>query len=181
MNEDTMNDDGRGVPGDAADRALRAELRAASPAPPVDGVDWAALHGRIMARSAGGLAAARRSGFGGVGAQHGVASKVAGTAPHGATPAAAGGTLPTWWQLMAEQAFRGVPLTASVTALAALLLVVVTGARAVPPGEFGSAGFVTVEEELYDGLPDAARPLLLAGIEEGALLDAALFQAGEEW
>ncbi len=56
-----MNDERRG-PGTSGD-ALRRALLAASPEPPLDAVDWDALHGRVMAQAPKILArsAARRA------------------------------------------------------------------------------------------------------------------------
>jgi hypothetical protein len=175
MNEDPM-DDGAMHGAAHEDPLLRAQLRAAVPEPPMEAVDWSALHGRIMAGAAAGLADARRGAPGGIAAQHGAAGAGAGRAP-GVAPH----RQPTWWQVMADQAFRGVPLTAGAAAVLALLAVVLTGTRSMVPTGLDTTAFVTVEEALYDGLPPSARPLLLAGVEDGVLLDAALFQAGEEW
>jgi hypothetical protein len=153
-----MNDEG------TRNDALRAELRRVSAEPPVDAVDWSGLHARIMAAAAPALADA--------------ASSMPVLA--GASSSAGGPAVPaTWWQFTADRAFRGGPLVAGAAAVVALLFVVVTGVDRAVPDSGGESAFRTVEEELYYGLSDAARPLLLAGAEAGVLLDAALFQ-GEE-
>jgi negative regulator of sigma E activity len=148
----------RNVFDDSRDDALRKALRAAVPEPPLDDVDWDALHARITAAAQ----------------------------PHvrGARPrqrqAPVGGAAAPWWTPLAGWSARGIPLAAAAT----VLLVIgagVIGTRpqtAQAPAE--DVAFRTLEEELVSGVSAGSRPLL-AGVEAESMLDAALFYEGEDW
>jgi hypothetical protein len=84
-----------------------------------------------------------------------------------------------WWQPLAEWSPHGIPLAAA----AALLLMLGAGqlrTGATPAASPAIALFWTVEEELAWGTAAAGRPLL-ADVSADGVLDAALFDDGEEW
>lgn len=83
----------------------------------------------------------------------------------------------TVWQPLAGWARPGIPLAAA----AALLLVLGTGTltgRAEPMA--GDDGFVTIEEELFNGMGAAERSLL-AELDGDDFVDVALFYDAEDW
>lgn len=82
---------GREDAADARDDALGAALRSAAPAPPIDAVDFAALHARISAAAAPTLARQHRR-----------------------APARA------WWQPLAGWSAAGIPLAAAASVLLVL-------------------------------------------------------------
>jgi hypothetical protein len=133
------------------DDALGAVIRRGTPAPPVDAVDWPALHARITAAAAPLL--------------------------EGVRPAVAPAPARPWWQPLAGWSPLGIPAAAA----ASVLLVLAAGAleqRTEPASS--AAAFMTVEEELAGGLSAGAR-VLLADPGSSAVLDVALFAEGEDW
>jgi anti-sigma factor RsiW len=147
--------DNDGRRGDAAAEALRDALRDAAPVPPVDAVDWSALHARINAAAAPLLKSTRPM----------------------AEPSAAG-RAHTLWQPLAVWSPLGIPLAAAAA------VVLMFGAGALGSQQAGVAdadvAFVTVEEALVNGLSGGVRPLL-AGLDSDAFIDVALFYDGEDW
>lgn len=142
----------RDGPDDDGRNDLLAEaLRAAVPAVPVDEVDWTALRARIGSAAAPLLAAARPD---------------RSTRPR------------TWWQPLAGWSPYGIPLAAAATVLLMLAGGALRPGQAVLP--YSGSSFVTIEEELVNGLAASARPLL-AGGDADVMLDAALFFDGEDW
>jgi hypothetical protein len=136
---------------DGRNDPLAEALRGAVPAVPVDDVDWTALRARIGSAAEPLLAATRPD---------------QNTRPR------------TWWQSLAGWSPHGIPLAAAATVLLML------AAGALRPGQadlpYPGSSFVTIEEELVNGLSAAARPLL-AGGDTDVMLDAALFFDGEDW
>lgn len=136
---------------DGPDAQLAAALRAALPAVPVDDVNWPALHARISAAAEPLLAQSR--------------------------PSASVRLHRGLWQPLAGWSPFGIPLAAA----ASVSLLLVSGVlRPDLPGIEAGSAFVTIEEELVNGLSAGARPLL-AGADTDAMLDVALFYDGEDW
>jgi hypothetical protein len=161
-------DDSRDTPQEQAD-VLRRGLRDAVPPPPMNDVDWKALHARI-----------------GVAARPALAELAAGRTATGqpqdqapwlrAKPAQAQSV----WQPLAGWSSRGIPLAAAASVLLMLgaAWLGTTSARDVSTPDVTS--FRTLEEEFMEGLGAGAAPLL-AGIGPDELLDAVLFYGGEGW
>jgi hypothetical protein len=101
---DFQADDG---PADQRDEALGAALRASAPPPPIDDVDWTALHARITAAAPG--------------FRHG----------RQATPVRG------WWQPLAGWSPRGIPLAAAASLLLMLAAAALTGGPAAENGPVG--------------------------------------------
>ncbi|CAN5705518.1 hypothetical protein BH23GEM9_BH23GEM9_17120 [soil metagenome] len=146
----------RNVFDDSRDEELGRALDDAMPRPPVDDVDWSSLHARITSAAQPLL-------------QQGI------TLPslHAAGPA--------WWQPLAGWSHRGIPLAAAAT----VLLLIGTAALGTATGRQTAAAddamaFLTVEEELANGVEYGARSLL-AGVGMDAMIDVALFDDGEDW
>ena len=140
--------------------ALTQALRDAVPEPPANDVDWPALRVRIDAAAAPALAArATRAGAAGGRAR-------------------AARAMRAWWQPLAVWSPRGIPVAAAAT------VVLMIAAGAVRSGGGTSAldagGFVTIEEELANGVAAGARSIL-SELDADAMLDVALFYDGEEW
>lgn len=130
------------------DVALRAALREASPAPPHDSVDWAALYGRITADAVPVLERHR---------------------------AGRAGRVPPLLVTLAAWSRRAIPATAAAAAVT--LLVLGSGVpRRVQ--DAGAVAFVTVEEELAGSLFDGSAPVLSAGYDDDALLESLLLYDG---
>jgi len=85
-----------------------------------------------------------------------------------------------WFEVIAGWSARGVPIAATAVAAAVLTLVALpASSRAI--GDAASAEeHVTIEDELIAATPAAAHPLLYAGAEPDALLEAALLYDGAE-
>jgi hypothetical protein len=124
--------DGSGAPDEPGMRgdALGAVIRRGTRPPPVESVDWSALHARITAAAAALLEEAR--------------------------PAAAKAGAREWWQPLAGWSSFGIP----VAAAASVLLVLAAGALEVAGPSSADATFRTIEEELAGGLSAGARLLL---------------------
>jgi hypothetical protein len=85
----------------------------------------------------------------------------------------------TVWQPLAGWSRLGIPLSAA----AALVMVLIgTGVLTAPATEPTARddGYVTIEEELFNGL-GAAGQSLLAELDGDAFVDVALFYDGEDW
>lgn len=141
-----------GTPDDGRPDPLADALRGAVPAVPTGDVDWPALRARISAAAEPLLEAAR--------------------------PVGAARVRQAWWQPLAGWSPRGIPLAAAATVL---LLLAAGALRSGQPVAWPATGaYVTIEEELVNGLSAGARPLL-AGAGTDVMLDAALFYEGEDW
>jgi hypothetical protein len=133
---------------DSRDETLARALQDAAPRPPIDDVDWMALHARITGAAQ----------------------------PQLAQPAAS-----PWWQPIARWSPRGIPLAAAATVLLMIGAGLIGRSSLTTPSlAAADAGFVMVEEELVNGVPVSARPLL-AGVEAHGMIDAALFYDREDW
>lgn len=147
----------RNIFDDSRDRTLADSLRDAVPQPPADEVDWNRLHARITAAAEPHFGAAATAG------------------------APAGSSTPAWWQPLAGWSPRGIPLAAAATVLLMLGAGALgTAPRNAAPAPYGATTFRTVEEELVNGVALGSRTLL-TGLETDAMLDAVLFDDGEDW
>lgn len=129
------------------DAALRALLRANAPEPPVDEVDWNALHARIAQRAQPVL----QRGPGSTSSWH----MLARWSPLGVPLTAA---------------------AAAIVALLIASDAVAPRASAAPLADAAaSESLVTVEEALTYTITDEERAVLIAGADEAEMLDAVLF------
>jgi hypothetical protein len=145
------------LPGrDPLGHALRSE-----PQPPVDDIDWSALHARILHAAGPTLAGLAAAGHAAIRA-------------HGAAERRPGGI----WLPLAGWSPFGIPLA---TAAAVLLLIGAALAGTRAPADRGTDGDAlrTIEEELASGLGPGAGALI-AGTGSYYLLDAMLLYGDEE-
>jgi hypothetical protein len=140
------------------DDPLGNELHGASQ-PPMDDVDWMALHARIR-RAAEPALAAR-------------AQALAETARPLAGIAASSNV----WQPLAGWSPFGIPLAAAATVI---LMIGAARVGTEPVRRSDTGSFRTIEEEFVIGLGGNAAPLV-AGIGSEDMLDAVLFYDGEDW
>lgn len=150
-----------------ADDPLRRALHAAAPPPPVNDVDWMALHARITAAARPTLDAVAA----------GRSLDVVNVDAAAAT-SAAGKTGGSVWLPLAGWSPLGIPMAAAAAVLLVLGATLLADAPA-PRVSAVASSFRTIEEEFASGLDYGVGAMLAGGTDD--VLDAVLFLDGEDW